>query len=103
MHIARLVLMPGVKSSERDRRGSLLRRRCKIAIEEQRGIKVILEALSAHCTHQGGAEVQKEGCWTLKNLAGNNAANKVAIAEQGGIRLLFLITFVRSFCRKRLS
>ena len=49
----------------------------QVAIAEQGGIKVILEALGAH---QGDEEVQKEGCWSLKNLA-CNAANKVSIVE----------------------
>jgi len=55
------------------------------SIVEQGGIDVIPEAMRTHKRHTG---VQEQGCEALRNLAGNNAANKIKMAEQGGINVI---------------
>ena len=42
----------------------------------------IIEAMEKHKEHAG---VREQGCGALRNLAANNAKNKVMIAEAGGI------------------
>ena len=56
----------------------------KVKIGEAGGIEAILGAMRGH---EGDAEVQKQGCWALYNLAADCGAKKASIRDLGGLGL----------------
>eukprot|EP00945_MAST-04E_sp_MAST-4E-sp1_P003866 g3866.t1 len=54
----------------------------EVTIAKEGGIQRILKSMNEHASSAG---VQEQGCWALRNLAGNDD-NEVTIAKDGGIQ-----------------